>query len=79
MKKLSKLKLHNATVLNDGEMKGVVGGAIAPQAICVALCHGKESVGIECTGLCSAKDYMGVTCFSTDETTQKKMCPGVKS
>lgn len=79
MKKLSKLKLHNAIVLNNGEMKNVVGGAIAPQAICIALCHGKESVGIECTGTCSARDYMGVTCSSADGTLQTERCPEVKS
>lgn len=66
MKKLSKISLKNATVLDDKQMKQVYGGSgtdmpygYGELVICSAKCHGNKSVYVLTNYSCIAEDYKG--------------------
>jgi len=76
MKKLGKLKLHDAVVISDGEMKNITGGLRSPRAICIAKCHGHiREVSTSCDGGCTAEDYVRVSCYSNDGIIVDIPCP----
>jgi hypothetical protein len=71
MKNLSKIKLHDATVLNDSEMKIVLGGSGSESGgmggsgatDCSTTCSDGSTIEIKsCIGDCIAIDGKSVTC-----------------
>ena len=73
MKKLSKIKLHEATVLNDSEMKMVFGGSGAGgDGSCSYTCGGKTE-SITCPGDCVEIEN-GVKCVYNGQDWGKIQC-----
>lgn len=80
MKKLSKLKLHNATLLNDREMKNIVGGygdgydgyGSSEEKKCKYTCRGEEKE-ITCPGDCKTITG-GVKCEYNNQEWGKIIC-----
>lgn len=65
MKKLQKLKLHNVAVMNETEMKNIVGGySYGIEATsCSTTCYDGHTIEItDCIGTCTAADEKHVTC-----------------
>lgn len=57
MKKLSKIRLQNAVVLEESEMKAIYGGSGGTNSDCSATCADGQTVEIEdCNGTCTSKD-----------------------
>jgi len=52
MKKLGKLKLHDAAIMNDHEMKSVMGGYEDAKKKC-------KPIGSQCSGTCWHEDKKG--------------------
>lgn len=84
MKKLGKLKLHNATLLNDREMKNIVGGygdgydeyGSSEEKKCKFTCPGCEETEIPCYGTCESLDngQKGVQCKENGNIKGKITC-----
>lgn len=67
MKKLSKIKLHEAAVLSDKEMKMVFGGSGVTN--CSTTCPSGDTIEItNCNGTCTADDGRSVTCKGSTQT-----------
>lgn len=75
MKKLKRLNLPNAKILNVSQMKMIMGGY--GQATCSASCGSTgTSVTLSCSGSCEAKDGVGVSCTEGGKVRTEK-CPSI--